>query len=128
MRNHLILGNWNAICDSCGRKFKALDLQKRWDGLMVCKEDYELRHYQDFLRVQKEKITVDFSRPYPTIDTFIHDTGWVCTIEGSRAVAFQAMAGCSIAGSASGVAQAPSYTSAIAGIAISGLAVSGSLT
>jgi hypothetical protein len=71
MKNHLILGNWNALCDSCGRKFKALDLQKRWDGLMVCKEDYELRHPSDFLRVQKEKITVDFSRPYPAQDTFI---------------------------------------------------------
>jgi hypothetical protein len=127
MRNHLILGNWNAICDSCGRKFKALDLQKRWDGLMVCKEDYELRHEQDFLRVQKEKITVEFSRPYPTQDTFINDNSWRCTIEGSRALAFTAVAGCAIAGSMSGI---PIYTntSAIAGIAISGNAIAGNLT
>ncbi|MFZ2190095.1 MAG: hypothetical protein WAV48_04905 [Candidatus Magasanikiibacteriota bacterium] len=79
MKNHLLLGNWNALCDSCGRKFKALDLKKRWDGLMVCKEDYELRHDQDFLRVQKEKITVPWSRPYPTEDIF---TGHICSVAG----------------------------------------------
>lgn len=73
MKNHLILGNWNALCDSCGRKFKALDLKQRWDGLMVCKEDWEMRHPSDFLRVQKEKIAVAFSRPYPATDTFVPD-------------------------------------------------------
>jgi hypothetical protein len=62
MKNYLKLGDWNAICDSCGRKFKASMLQKRWDGLMVCKEDWELRHPQDFLRVQKEKIATEWSR------------------------------------------------------------------
>lgn len=71
MKNHLILGDWNVLCDSCGRKFKASQVQKRWDGLMVCKEDWEMRHPQDFLRVQKERIAVPFSRPYPAQDTFI---------------------------------------------------------
>jgi hypothetical protein len=71
MKNYLELGNWNGLCDSCGRKFKALDLRRRWDGLMVCAEDYEIRHPSDFLRVQREKIAVDFSRPPPTEDTFI---------------------------------------------------------
>jgi hypothetical protein len=70
MKNHLELGNWNALCDSCGRKFKALDLKKRWDGLMVCHEDWEQRHPQDLLRVQREQISVPFSRPYPAQDTF----------------------------------------------------------
>ena len=94
MRNHLILGNHNAICDSCGRKFKALDLKKRWDGLYVCEEDYELRHDQDFLRVQKEKITVDFSRPPPTIDTFI---GYICSVSGRYGMADLGTADCAIA-------------------------------
>ena len=71
MKNHLILGNWNALCDSCGRKFKALDLKKRWDGLMVCQEDFENRHPSDFLRVQREKINVEFSRPYPAQDNYL---------------------------------------------------------
>ena len=73
MKNHLLLGNWNALCDSCGRKFKATDLQKRWDGLMVCSEDMEQRHPQDLLRVQREQISVPFSRPYPATDTYIPD-------------------------------------------------------
>ena len=69
--NHLLLGQWNVLCDLCGRKFKSTEVQKDWRGLIVCKEDYELRHPADFLRVQREKITVPFSRPYPTQDTFI---------------------------------------------------------
>ena len=91
MRNHLVLGNYNALCDSCGRKFKALDLQKRWDGLMVCKEDYELRHEQDFLRVQKEKISVPWSRPYPEEDTFI---GYICSVWGRFGMADIGTADC----------------------------------
>ena len=73
MKNHLILGNWNALCDSCGRKFKANDLQKRWDGLFVCKEDWEQRHPQDLLRVQREQISVPWARPYPATDTYVPD-------------------------------------------------------
>jgi hypothetical protein len=95
MRNHLILGNWNAICDSCGRKFKALDLRKRWDGLYVCKDDYELRHEQDFLRVQKEKITVEFSRPYPAVDSF---TGYLCSVMETNPQADYATADCARVG------------------------------
>lgn len=71
MKNHLILGNWNALCDSCGRKFKATDLQKRWDGLVVCNEDWEQRHPQDLLRVQREQISVPWARPYPATDTYV---------------------------------------------------------
>lgn len=59
------------MCDSCGRKFKASSLQKRWDGLIVCREDWEQRHPQDLLRVQREQISVPWSRPYPAEDTFI---------------------------------------------------------
>ncbi|CAB4132270.1 hypothetical protein UFOVP248_9 [uncultured Caudovirales phage] len=73
MKNHLILGNWNALCDSCGRKFKATDLQKRWDGLFVCREDWEQRHPQDLLRVQREQISVPWARPYPATDTYVPD-------------------------------------------------------
>jgi len=121
MRNHLIPGNWNALCDSCGRKFKALDLKRRWDGLMVCKEDYELRHESDFLRVQKEKITVEFSRPYPSTDTFVPIV-WACTLESSVGVAGRGIAGCSIAGSYDGIR---AYSGAVAGKAIANFAITG---
>lgn len=63
MQNHLKLGDWNAICDVCGLKFKASRLKKRWDGLMVCSTDYELRHPADFLRVFPEHTSTPWSRP-----------------------------------------------------------------
>lgn len=62
-------GDWNAICDSCGRKFKASEMRERWDGLMVCKEDFELRHPQDFVRSKGDKITIEWARP--PVDVFI---------------------------------------------------------
>ena len=43
-------GEWATICDVCGRKFRNQDLRQRWDGLKVCKEDYEPRQPQDFVR------------------------------------------------------------------------------
>lgn len=55
-------GDWNAICDSCGRKFKASQLKKRWDGFMVCNEDFELRHPQDFVKAKNDKIDVPWAR------------------------------------------------------------------
>jgi hypothetical protein len=95
MKNHLILGNYNALCDSCGRKFKALSLKKRWDGLMVCEEDWEMRHPSDFLRVQKEKIAVEFARPYPAQDTYI---GTTCTVTETNGKADWGTADCARAG------------------------------
>lgn len=61
--DYLKLGDWNAICDVCGLKFKASMLRKRWDNLMVCEADYELRHPQDFLRVPKENTSPPWARP-----------------------------------------------------------------
>lgn len=43
-------GDWKAICDVCGREFKASRIKRRWDNLMVCSEDWEPRQPQDFVR------------------------------------------------------------------------------
>lgn len=43
-------GDWNSICDVCGRKFKSSALEQRWDGLMCCPDDWEIRQPQDFVR------------------------------------------------------------------------------
>jgi hypothetical protein len=43
-------GNWIAMCDVCGRKYKASALTQRWDGLMCCDDDWEIRQPQDFVR------------------------------------------------------------------------------
>ena len=43
-------GGWLVICDVCGRKFKEDRLRMRWDGLMTCPGDWEVRQPQDFVR------------------------------------------------------------------------------
>lgn len=43
-------GGWLVICDVCGRKFKEDRLRMRWDGLMTCEGDWEVRQPQDFVR------------------------------------------------------------------------------
>jgi len=63
-------GEWDAICDVCGRKYKNTDLRKRWDGLIVCSQDYEERQPQDFVRARADQIAVPWSRP-ETQDIFI---------------------------------------------------------
>jgi len=60
-----ILGDSNAICDCCGFKFKQSQLRKRWDGAMVCRADFELRHPQDSLRARPERNNVKDARPEP---------------------------------------------------------------
>lgn len=95
MSTYASVGDWNAICDVCGFKFKASQMRKRWDGLMVCRADYEVRHPQELRRAITENISVPWSRPQQQ-PVFIA----VCTVEGLSAVAGRAMAGCSIAGRA----------------------------
>lgn len=62
-RPYLKLGEWNAICDICGLEFKSSALRKDWRNLMVCKDDFELRHPQDFLRVPKDNPSIPWARP-----------------------------------------------------------------
>jgi len=70
MRNRLVLGQWNVVCDVCGLKHKSGELRRRWDGMMVCKDDYETRHPQDLIRINKEVIAPPWTRPEPP-DVFI---------------------------------------------------------
>lgn len=84
-------GQWWVLCDVCGKKTKSSEIKQRWDGFLVCKEDYENRHPQDFIRVKQDKIVVPFSRPRTT-DTFSN------TCDTPTAIAGYAQAGCAIAG------------------------------
>src|SRR3569623_1280040 len=59
-------GDWNAICDHCGFKFKASELRKRRDGFMVCEPDWEPRHPQDFVRAVKDEQKVPRTRSEPS--------------------------------------------------------------
>lgn len=65
-KNHFISGEHNVTCDVCSRKIKAHEARQRWDGFIVCQDDFENRHPQDFVKAKTDKITVPFQRPIPT--------------------------------------------------------------
>ena len=56
-------GDWSVLCDACGRKMRASDLQQRWDGLKVCPEDWEPRQPQDFVRGVADYQAPPWTRP-----------------------------------------------------------------
>ena len=85
-------GEFNAICDVCGSKFKASYLRKRWDGLMVCQDDFEQRHPQDFVRGVADIQMTPWSR-VEQADVFTND---FCTPNGMTAICDYAVADCCI--------------------------------
>lgn len=62
-KDYFLGGSWNARCDICDFKFKAHELRKRWDGLMVCAKDWEPRQPQDFVRGVRDQQPLPWSRP-----------------------------------------------------------------
>lgn len=95
-RNWFKSGEWNVWCMVCNRKIKSGEALKRWDGLIVCPEDFENRHPMDFLRTRQERITV----PYTSDTSFTQFDGPTypvypfCTAEGASGEAGYAVAGC----------------------------------
>jgi hypothetical protein len=63
-------GDYNSICDYCGRKLKFSALRKTWDGFYTCKQCWEPRHPQDFVRGVKDVQSVPVTRPEST-DVFV---------------------------------------------------------
>jgi hypothetical protein len=122
MQNYLKLGDWNVICDSCGRKFKASTMRKRWDGLFVCHEDFEYKHPQLSLKVQGDKQQVPIPRPEST-DTFLE----FCDIWKSSPMADFGTAGCAVVGGNTNKALLLNTfdCNAVAGYAISGYSIPG---
>ena len=82
-KDRAIKGDWNVICDVCGFKKKASEVKPRWDGLWVCKEDWESRHPQDFIHITPDDQSVPFSRPDEpsNTETFVDTSGWTDTSE-----------------------------------------------
>lgn len=56
-------GDYNAICDICGFKYKASELKLDWKNAFSCPECWEPRHPQDFLRGVPDKQFVPIARP-----------------------------------------------------------------
>jgi hypothetical protein len=86
---YYIPGSWNVICDSCGKKIKASEAKQRWDGLIVCPQDFEMRQPQDFVKARADKITVPFTRPRPA-DVF----EYVCDLLTASGAADVCVADC----------------------------------
>ena len=126
MKTTHIPGKWIAICDVCGLRFYNTELKKDWRDLMVCKDDFELRHPQDFLKVQPDHQNVPWVRPEGT-DTFSHDA---CTVVGLSAIPGLATPGCSIPGrffTGDFILPAPNVISSIPGIALPGFSIPNSI-
>lgn len=78
--------SYNAICDVCGFQFKSHEMRKRWDGLMVCPADWEMRHPLDFYKTRDDTHKLPFIRPNddmerPTAigDLYEPDPAWANT-------------------------------------------------
>ena len=95
-KNHYIPHEWNVVCDVCSKKIKASESRLRWDGFLVCRDDYEIRHEQDFVKSKQDQITVPYTRPVPEYS--FTDVVYACTVDGKTAIAGLAVAGCSITG------------------------------
>lgn len=65
-----IAGDFWRICDRCGAKTRASMTFRTWDGLYVCRDDWETRHPQDFVRGRRDDQNVPNPRPEPS-DTII---------------------------------------------------------
>lgn len=77
-KNYYVSGEWNVTCDVCSKKIKSSQAKQRWDGFIVCPEDYEQRHPQDFVKARTDKVSVPFTRPIPP-DVFVlvpYDLYW----------------------------------------------------
>lgn len=90
----LDLGDWNAQCFRCGRKRKAGELVKQWQGYYVCPEHWEPRQPQDFVRGIPDNPSVPWSQPDNW--TFVGPNIALCTITGKSAVVGLAVVDCSI--------------------------------
>lgn len=93
MRNtRWISGDWNAICDVCGFKFKASELIERWDGYKVCHKDWEIRHPQELIRPIPDQKPLPWTRPESTDIVLL-----ICTVVGRQGVADEGTADCALA-------------------------------
>lgn len=66
MRDDYRPGDYWRICDRCGFKVRASQTRKEWTGQIVCLNDFEERHPQDFVRGRKDHQTVPDPRPEGT--------------------------------------------------------------
>jgi hypothetical protein len=66
---------YNGVCDVCGFKKKSYELRKRWDGFMVCEEDWEPRHVLDFYKTRNDTHQLPWTRPDGQVELTWTPTG-----------------------------------------------------
>jgi hypothetical protein len=93
-------GGWNVICDSCGRKFKDSDLQLRWDGLMVCSADWEVRQPQDFVHGVADTQAPKWARPEQADHFLLQETSLTDSVSFTESLSFKIQSASVINGSA----------------------------
>ena len=85
-------GNHWVYCDRCSSAIRAKDAKKTWDNLIVCPDDWEPRHPQDFVRGRRDDIRAKEPVRSEPADLF------VTTLCGREAIAGIGIAGCAVAG------------------------------
>lgn len=90
--DYLSLGDWNSVCSMCGRKRKASEVVKNWQGMFRCPEHNESRQPQDFVRAVPDVQTPPWVQPPSDIDL------GVCTLNTQLGIAGIGTAGCAIVG------------------------------
>lgn len=89
--DYLVVGDWNARCDRCGKKVKGSTLRQTWNNLYTCAKCWEPRQPQDFVRPVAEDPSVPVHRNPP--DILIRP----CNFNGMTSYAGYSVAGCWLA-------------------------------
>ena len=71
-----IPGDHWVTCDRCGFTYRNSVMRQEWTGLVVCPQDFEMRHPQDFVRsVQEDTSAKGHVRSDP--DNIVFDAAYV---------------------------------------------------
>ncbi len=62
-------------CDRCAANILSSDAMITWDNLVVCPDDWEIRHPQDFVRAKADDITAKDPRRSESEDVFVTSEG-----------------------------------------------------
>jgi len=64
-------GKFFRLCDRCGFRYYNTETRKEPEtGMIVCKDCYDPRHPQDYVKSKQDKQMVKDARPEPT-DTYL---------------------------------------------------------
>jgi hypothetical protein len=60
------------ICDRCGCAVRECDSRLTWEGYVVCPDDWEPRHPQDFVRAREDRIAPEGNNRPESADLFVN--------------------------------------------------------